>query len=98
MAPVALIFSSEKTEATGSKFIGAMLRRLVAGLPLVDSQNNAFPQNLTRAPQPPSMPRGLLQSSGNNKLIVIINKRHNFLLTDESPPIADFSVQVHRRG
>jgi len=73
MAPVALIFSGEKTEATGSKFIGAMLRSLAVGLPLVDSQNNAFPQNLTRSLQPHGMPRGLLKSNGNTPLIVIVN-------------------------
>jgi hypothetical protein len=72
MAPVASIFSDEKTEATGSKFIGAMQKSLAVGLPLVDSQNNAFPQNLTRSPQPPSTPRGLLKSNGNTAFIVIV--------------------------
>jgi len=72
MAPVASIFSGEKTEATGSKFIGAMPRSLAVGLPLVDSQNNAFPQNLTRSSQPHGMPRGLLKSNKNTTFIVIV--------------------------
>ena len=71
MAPVALIFSSEKTEAMGSKFIGVMPKNLVVGLPLVDSQNNAFPQYLMRSPQPPSMPRGSLKNNENTTFIVI---------------------------
>ena len=74
MVTVASIFSGEKTEAMGLRFIGAMPRLSAVGLPLVDWPDNAFQQNLTRSLQPRDTPRGLLKSNGNTTFIVIINR------------------------